>query len=255
MFTKKCIKCNQEKDIAAFAIGRNVCKDCLKEQHRIQSKRHYQKHKKDICAKAKKTYEENKEYYKAKAANYRINNKEKIQKTNREYSAKHKEKIQEKNKKYYLNNKEKIKLKTKEYTQKNPEIKKNWYRKKRKTDISFKIKHNITNLILKHLKLKNIQKDTSIQKILNYTILDLKKHLENQFEDWMSWENHGKTANHPKMTWHIDHIKPINTFNITSIYCEDFKKCWALKNLRPLDSYINVRRPKNGKDININNKK
>ena len=255
MPTKTCTKCNCEKDIAAFVIGRNVCKECLKEQRRIQSKRHYQKYKKDICKKAKVKYEENKEYYKTKAAEYRIKNKEKIQEINRKYKENNEEKIKDKNKKYYLKNKEKLKTKTKEYTKNNPEIKRNWYRKKRKSDIAFKIKHNITNLILKHLKLKNIPKDNSIQNILNYTVSDLKLHLEKQFETWMNWDNHGKTANSPKTTWHIDHIKPINTFNITSIYCEDFKKCWALENLRPLDSYINVRRPKNGKDININNKK
>ena len=41
-----------------------------------------------------------------------------------------------------------------------------------------------------------------------------------------SWENIGE--------WHIDHIRPIASFNFTTPTCEDFKKCWALNNLQPL---------------------
>ena len=37
--------------------------------------------------------------------------------------------------------------------------------------------------------------------------------------------------------------------SIASKYHEEFKKCWVLDNLRPLDSYINNRRPKDGSDI------
>jgi len=33
---------------------------------------------------------------------------------------------------------------------------------------------------------------------------------------------------------HIDHIKPVASFNYTTTECVDFKKCWALKNLQPL---------------------
>jgi len=43
----------------------------------------------------------------------------------------------------------------------------------------------------------------------------------------MTWENHGSV-------WHIDHIIPISAFNIISIGCIDFRRCWALKNLQPL---------------------
>jgi hypothetical protein len=93
------------------------------------------------------------------------------------------------------------------------------------------------------------EKDDSIKNLLGYSIQELKEHLEAQFEDWMTWDNLGLTAKELKQTWQIDHIKPVNTFNITSTDCEDFKKCWALENLRPLDSYINATRPDDGSDI------
>ena len=53
----------------------------------------------------------------------------------------------------------------------------------------------------------------------------------------MGWENYGK--------WHIDHKRPMCSFNITSYDCEDFKSCWALNNLRPLWAIDN--QVKNGK--------
>ena len=33
---------------------------------------------------------------------------------------------------------------------------------------------------------------------------------------------------------HIDHIVPVAAFSITSLDCDDFKRCWSLSNLRPL---------------------
>jgi hypothetical protein len=42
----------------------------------------------------------------------------------------------------------------------------------------------------------------------------------------MSWENYGK--------WHVDHIRPKASFHYTNPDDEEFKQCWALRNLRPL---------------------
>jgi hypothetical protein len=42
----------------------------------------------------------------------------------------------------------------------------------------------------------------------------------------MTWENYGK--------WHIDHKRPIASFNFTSYEDPEFKECWALNNLQPM---------------------
>ena len=55
---------------------------------------------------------------------------------------------------------------------------------------------------------------------------DLKRHLEGLFQPGMTWENYGE--------WHVDHIRPIASFEIRSHEDEGFKKCWALDNLQPL---------------------
>jgi len=55
----------------------------------------------------------------------------------------------------------------------------------------------------------------------------------------MSWENYGK--------WHIDHIIPISKFNFITSEHLDFKRCWALKNLQPLEAKQNMSK---GKKLN-----
>lgn len=54
------------------------------------------------------------------------------------------------------------------------------------------------------------------ESLVDYSLNDLKRHLENLFEPDMSWNNYRKGG------WNIDHKIPISSFNITSHYCGDF---------------------------------
>lgn len=76
------------------------------------------------------------------------------------------------------------------------------------------------------LKENSVEKSHSTFSLCGFTVMELHKHLESQFTDGMSWDNMGE--------WHIDHIRPVKSFNFISTECEDFKKCWALNNLQPL---------------------
>lgn len=64
--------------------------------------------------------------------------------------------------------------------------------------------------------------------ILGYTLDDLMKHLERRFKPGMTWDNYGRFG------WHIDHKKPVSSFNFTSENDTQFKECWSLNNLQPL---------------------
>jgi hypothetical protein len=64
--------------------------------------------------------------------------------------------------------------------------------------------------------------------VLGYSVEDLMTHLEEQFSPGMSWENYGRYG------WHVDHVIPISAFNFESPDDIDFKRAWALSNLRPL---------------------
>jgi hypothetical protein len=53
-----------------------------------------------------------------------------------------------------------------------------------------------------------------------------KEHMESQFTEGMNWNNHGFTG------WHIDHIIPCSSFDLTKE--EDIRKCFHYTNLQPL---------------------
>lgn len=78
--------------------------------------------------------------------------------------------------------------------------------------------------------------------MVGYNIQDLKEHLELQFDENMTWENMGSY-------WEIDHIVPLNLFSYETEQDEQFKICWSLANLRPLEKIANKSRPKDGSDI------
>jgi len=75
---------------------------------------------------------------------------------------------------------------------------------------------------------------------LGYDAEALCEHLESQFEEWMSWENHGRGVD--KDYWQIDHIQQQSKFKYTSLDDSNFLLCWQLSNLRPLEQIENLTR-------------
>jgi len=88
-------------------------------------------------------------------------------------------------------------------------------------------------------KSRNILKQEGIFRHLSYTIHDLMKHLESQFEPWMTWENHGLFIS-GKKTWQIDHIVADSNHTYTDVNDQGFKDSWALSNLQPLEAMTNI---------------
>ena len=72
---------------------------------------------------------------------------------------------------------------------------------------------------------KNISREEMMES-LGCTLEELKKHLESQFQEGMSWNNWAVDG------WHIDHIKPLAKFNL--IDPEEQKKACHYTNLQPL---------------------
>jgi len=182
--------------------------------------------------------QENKEKIKEKSKKYRIRckntvikkwyekNKEKHKETQKKWYEKNKEKLKEFRKKYRDENKDKRKQYDKEYGGKNRERINERRRKREKTN-------NIARLrrVLRHRIYDSIKKNYSIkayktQELLGCTVLEVRKHLEKQFKEGMSWENYGHK------TWHIDHIIPCASFDLTDP--EQQKKCFHYTNLQPL---------------------
>lgn len=107
--------------------------------------------------------------------------------------------------------------------------------KKRMQDPIKKIRANISTAIGKALrKGKTNKAGYSIMKYLGYDMNILKEHLTNQFDSNMNWENYGTY-------WHIDHIIPQSDLPYKSMEDENFKICWSLNNLRPLEARQNMK--------------
>lgn len=69
-------------------------------------------------------------------------------------------------------------------------------------------------------------KTDTTQYMLGYRYQDLIKHLENNFQLGMSWDNYGKG----KDSWSIDHTRPVSSFSED----EDISVINALSNLMPM---------------------
>jgi len=107
-----------------------------------------------------------------------------------------------------------------------------YVKRKKAIDPKLKLGGNVSSAIYKALKGKKAGRKW--EELVGYSVEDLMKHIEKQFEQWMNWDNYGK--------WHIDHIKPQSLFNYTSAEDEEFKQCWSLDNLQPLEAIENIKK-------------
>lgn len=69
---------------------------------------------------------------------------------------------------------------------------------------------------------------------VDYTVAELKAHLERQFLPGMTWQN--------RKLWHVDHVRPLAQFSFSDPDDEEFKDAWALTNLRPIWAKDNIRK-------------
>ena len=208
---KICIRCNLEKDDTDFYSGKNQCKRCVS----IIRQEHY------------------------------VLNKDSIANQQRSYKSANKADIAIYKKKFYDLNKNAISSYQKEYKVLHRENLNTYAKGRYKTNPIVKISEIISATIRKALK--SSKNGQSKSKYLPYTIQELKEHLEQQFEPWMTCDNHGKydatnwiDNDSSTWTWQIDHIIPRSKLPYSSMTDDNFQKCWALENLRPLSAKQNI---------------
>ena len=256
---KKCSKCGEEKELSEFnkrtksKDGYNcackICdknyrennKDALREKRKqrilenrevILSKRREdrKRNNKEVLKKEKiyraKTKDKKKRHLKV----YREINKEELALKRKEYRLRTKEHRKEQQREYYLNNKEKIDTRKKEYYKNNKErlIKKGVEasNQRKKRDPNFKLTCNLRCRLLDAVKNQGGIKSSGTFDLLGCSAQEVRTHLEKQFKEGMSWENHGVFG------WHIDHIIPCTAFDLTDP--EQQKLCFHYSNLQPL---------------------
>lgn len=240
-----CLKCKKEKHVDEFYKDKRVsdrrhsqCKKCILETQRLKRKNNPEliwsrlnpEKNREI---AYRWANANSEKVKLSQKKYNQANKEKIREKNRKWNNANKKRKKELGRRWREDNEERVRELSLRWQKNNPEKAKEANRKAvKKRDNTPKgiLNKCIRNGIIKSLN-NGSKNGRSWELLVGYTAEELKKHIEKQFKDGMTWEN--------KHLWQIDHILPISIFNYKKPEDEDFKRCWALKNLQPLWSEEN----------------
>lgn len=207
-YMKECNTCHEEKNISEFSKKNKlkdgtqryqpICKKCFnikdaerrktkeyQENRKSYDKEFYSKNVDEILKYKKEHYNKNKDIILEKKKGYRENNKEKLNE-------------------YRINNLEKYAEGSRKYRQKHPHI------------VAWR------NILYRTLRYLETDKEGDTESMLGYSAAKLKHHLEKQFVEGMSWDNHGE--------WHIDHIRPLISFPSNA----EVSEVNALSNLQPL---------------------
>lgn len=259
---KQCSKCKQWKSESEFgkkinsADGlSNICKSCQHDYDMARSEQRKEKHRqiREQERERNKKYDSEGHLLKqcSKCKQYKVLNEDNFRKNKRNtdgYEGICRLCVQLHNKQYNLSltddEKERRRLKKIEYMRKyreeNREIINAKKRAKNKQDNNYRLNHIISSAIYRVLK--GVKSERHWEDLVGYNIQELKEHLESQFTSEMSWNNMGEY-------WEIDHIIPLNLFHYDTEQDEQFKTCWSLANLRPLEKIANKSRPKDGSDM------
>lgn len=199
---KTCSKCREKRPTSEFNKDKNT-KDGLDLQ----------------CRHCRKAYREaNKEKIAERTKSYYLKNRERILDYQRTYSAENKLKKSEKNKKYQRENRSKIAASR---------------MKRRQSDDSHRLAHNLGCRISTVMRGKG--KASGTKDLIGCTTEELWLHLEAQFTEGMTRENYGE--------WHVDHIRPCASFDLTCP--EQQRECFHYSNLQPLWAEDNLKKSDN----------
>lgn len=240
--SKKYLSSNKEKIKIYNKSYRDKNKDNIKDKKIIYQeknkdkilkakKKYYRKNKDSLSKKKKEHYYENKDLYRVRNKIYRTENKDKIDLYSKEYQLKNKDKIREQRKKFRENNKEKT-----AYKRSLPYVKekRNENRRKRyKEDFQYKITLLLRCRLSKLLKTQNTKKRNKTLDLIGCSINEFCKHIENQFDENMSWDNHGSY-------WHLDHIYPLSKADLTKE--SEIKRVMHYSNFQPLEAIENIKK-------------
>ncbi len=265
---KTCSKCNTDKQMDNFRSGKRIhgaCKECRNKDRRELSKK-YEKNASTI-KKTCKTCNEEKDGTQFRysmnvckkcqgIAELEANNKPasdalpitcnkcSVEKPALDFRSKSRICRKCETDRLYVwreNNKEQFLGLCKKYRDKDEtKAKRNAYLREKYLDESVKIKHLYRCRIRGLLKavgekyekdgLKGVEK---YEATLGCTFSTLRKWIEFNFKDGMTWENFGSK-------WHLDHVTPCASFDMTNK--EHQSLCFHWSNLQPLDGIENIKK-------------
>jgi len=195
-----------------------------------------EKNSKRLKEYSKRYHKDNSERINQYVKQYYRDNSGRVKKYQEVYRKDNPEKIKERYRRYYENNYQKMKEKHRQYCSNNLErvrkYKRQWIKIKCKTDLKFCLNHRISKAIRRSLR--GTKNDRHWEDLVGWNVKDLEKRLIKTMPKGYTWKDfkNGKL--------HIDHIIPVSAFNFFKPEHIDFKRCWALKNLRLLPAEENL---------------
>lgn len=223
---KACMQCGKEKELKHFHKNpehkdgsQSYCKDCTNKNNDQYRKENYKEMRKYL----RNYYRENKEFLVKRAKEYRENNLDELKecikcnktKSLREFNYNLREVDGTRNTCKKCHSKQTLK----------------YYHTTTKYKPEQIIRRRIGSYI--HQRLKSNKKGISWRLKVDYSLDELIDHLEKQFTEEMTWNNYGTY-------WHLDHIVPVSFFEYDSYDHVEFKMCWSLENLQPLEAKKNM---------------
>lgn len=253
MATKKCIRCNKEKDISSFKgvgmrekiVGKcQECRDKLFEYrerkglYKGTGAKHIQHVEKDgvmckKCSRCKKLLELSKFSKQSHKSDGLTNScilclkqtrdslpdvkKEENRLKGRAYYLANREDILAVNRKWREANKDRIRKANKLYLENNP---------------NQKLAQRLRTRLYLAVKRQTATKTRSTLDFLGCTLEFFQTYMEEKFDEDMTWDNYGKFG------WHIDHIKPCAAFDLTDP--KQQLECFHYTNMQPLWAFDNL---------------
>jgi len=223
-----CFLCNAQ--FITKHKNRKFCSDFCKKRHeKIYKKRYYIEHKVEYIKLKKEYYQKQRKQILDKNKKYYWSNLDDRRAYGKAYYLKNQEKMKSNSSKNYYLDTEKKKVYQKGWVNRNRLRINERRRIRRINDPLFRLNSNISSAISTSIRGKGGNK---WQSLVGYNINELKQHLESQFSLKINWNNYGNY-------WELDHIIPKNRFCYSSFLDPEFKKCWALDNLQPLEKLMN----------------
>lgn len=151
---------------------------------------------------------------------WRARHPETVKQAHADWRKKNPEAVRQKKRRHYLRNREKIIARSVRNEARRVEA-----------DPGFRLQKNLRRRISLAIAGKN--KSARTVELLGCPVAWLEVHLESLFHSGMDWKNYGSV-------WHVDHIKPCASFDLTRP--EQQKICFHWTNLQPLFAEDNLKK-------------
>ena len=240
---KRCMKCEEIKDVDDFKKRNNKpisqCKTCTNKRNAELKRLKREKVKQDKIDKGDIILPKNDNnkvcpYCKSEKSkdNFRKNRKKCLD-CEREHGKKYRKSNigKKKSKKWLDDNSDKMKKLQSDWYQNNKEKVNKKFRERCKNDPEFKIKYVIKSRLNRVLNNHDIGKDKRTMKYVGCTEKLFCEWMEYCFDKKKSFEKHGEY-------WHMDHVIPVNTFDLS--IKNNYDICFYWGNYSPLKGTDNM---------------